>query len=124
MKKQHKINMIELASLIDCGAANPVAVERLLEPGNEEALQAYIIEAKRSRNAQVLRSCNSEFFEEQAAISQDFQGREIGKKVVEAICENSHGKEQARTRLKEVQQFFKDYGLTSQANEAWKNYWA
>ena len=115
MKKQHKINMIELASLIDCGAAKAWVVERLLEPGNEKALQAYTVEAKRSRNAQVVESCNSEFLAEQAAISKDFQGREIGKKVVEVICKNSQDKEQARIRLQEAQQFFKDYGLTSWA---------
>jgi len=120
--KPESINMIELASLIACGAAKAETAERLLEPGNDDALRAYMKNAQRRRNKDFVESCNSEFARAQARLSTEFQDLQIGRKTVLAICRSSETKEAAMAQLREVQQFFRDYGLTHQANQAWKEY--
>lgn len=122
MKPQKQIlhSKWKVEGLCERGFCDFRTADRLFEPGNEDAFNAYISECERRE----VESIGLEIALYNEQLSREFQQISLGKRVVENICENSQDKEQARTRLKEVQQFFKDYGLTSQANESWKNYWA
>lgn len=110
----------KVEGLCERGFCNFRTADRLFEPGSEDAFNAYVSECERRE----VESIGREIAQCHEQLSREFQQIGLGKRVVENICKDSHGQEHARRQLQEVQQFFKDYGLTSQANEAWKNYWA
>jgi len=117
--KKIKHTLVKAIGLIERGFCDFHIADRLLEDGSEDLFNAYISDCEQKEIDHIRR----EITESDAKIGAYLRSINAGEKIVNDICSSVVGKEAAKDRLMQAKVFFSDYGLTEQANRAWKAYW-